>query len=293
MEQVVNGAVLCSIYVLFSLGLSLTWGILDKLNLAHGAVMMSAAFFAYLITEHWDAPLAVLFAVGICGAGLLTLVFDVIVLGQISRSASGKQHNELRTLIAGIGVNAILVTIAQRHTIDSPFGIGHLDSHIYVLGGAKISVLQIWIIVLAIALCIIIAVWTERSQFGRGLRAIAHDAEIAELMGIRTRMSSAVLMFVSGALAGLAGMLLVMYLGALTPESGDSLLLKGFAIIILGAVGSIWGTLLGSAILAAAETIVVVQTSGTWVEAIAFGIILIVILVRPQGIFARGTGERV
>ena len=112
-------------------------------------------------------------------------------------------------------------------------------------------------------------------------------------MGVNTRGISAVTMFVAGALAGLAGMLLIIYLGALTPGSGEAFLLKGFAIIILGAVGSVWGTLIGAVVLAATETVVVATTSGTWTDAISFAIIIAVILIRPQGILGRGLAERV
>jgi branched-chain amino acid transport system permease protein len=100
-------------------------------------------------------------------------------------------------------------------------------------------------------------------------------------------------MLIAGALAGLAGMLLVVYVGALTPESGDSFMLKGFAIVILGSVGSVWGTLIGAVVLAAAETLVVATTSGTWVDAVSFAIILLVIVLRPQGILGKGMAERV
>jgi branched-chain amino acid transport system permease protein len=112
-------------------------------------------------------------------------------------------------------------------------------------------------------------------------------------MGVNTRSLSAVTMLIAGSLAGLAGMLLVIYLGSLSPGSGEPFMLKGFAIIILGSVGSVWGTLIGAIVLAATETLVVATTSGTWVDAISFAIILLVILLRPQGVFGRGLAERV
>jgi branched-chain amino acid transport system permease protein len=292
-QQIINGAVLCSVYVLFSLGLTLSWGALDVLNLAHGAVMMFGAFIAYVITAHLELPLAVLFIIGIGVSGLSTLLLDVVVFRQIRSRVVDKRQGELLTLIAGVGAAAIPVTIAQAYTTDRPFGIGHLDWHTFHLGKTNLSVLQVAIVVVGAVLCVATALSVSRSRTGRALRAVAFDAETSELMGVNTRTLSAATMFIAGALAGLAGMLLIIYLGALTPESGDAFLLKGFAIIILGSVGSIWGTLIGAVVLAATETVVVATTSGTWTDAISFAIIIGVILIRPQGVLGRGLAERV
>ena len=94
-------------------------------------------------------------------------------------------------------------------------------------------------------------------------------------------------MAISGGLAGLAGVLFTFSLGAITPESGDTLLVKAFACIILGGVGSMVGVAFGSSFLAAAEAVVLTQTSGSWVEAVSFGLIFLVLLVRPAGVFGR------
>jgi branched-chain amino acid transport system permease protein len=292
-QDFIDGAVLCSIYVLFSLGLTLSWGALDVLNLAHGAVMMFGVFIAYEITLHVRLPLALLFVIGIATAGLCTLLLDVLIFQPIKRKVPDKRQAELLILIAGSGAAAIPVTIAQAQTSDEPFGIGHLNWTTWHFGGTTLSILQVAIVVVGVGLCVGVAFWVSKARSGRALRAVAFDSETAELMGVNTRLLSAVTMLIAGAMAGLAGVLLVIYLGALTPESGDTFLLKGFAIIILGSVGSIWGTLAGAAVLAAGETIVTATTSGTWTDAISFAIIIVIILIRPSGIFGRGMAERV
>lgn len=293
-QQLINGAVLCSVYVLFSLGLTLSWGALDVLNLAHGALMMFGAFIAFVITAHVELPLWALFVVGIGTAGLCTLLLDVVVFRHIRARVADKRQSELLTLIAGVGAAAIPVTIAQAYTDDSPFGIGHLEWDTFGLGDTtQVSILQIGIVVSGLALCVALALWVSRSRTGRALRAVAFDGETSELMGVNTRRLSAGTMLLAGSLAGLAGMLLVIYLGSLSPGSGEAFMLKGFAIIILGSVGSVWGTLIGAVVLAGTETVVIAQTSGTWVDAISFAIILLVILLRPQGVVGRGLAERV
>jgi len=105
------------------------------------------------------------------------------------------------------------------------------------------------------------------------------------MMGVDRRRLALLTMLIAGALAGLSGILLTYQLGAITPESGDSLILKAFAAIILGGVGSIIGVVVGSYVLAIAETIVLTQTSGLWVDAVSFGLILVVLLFKTEGLF--------
>ena len=129
--------------------------------------------------------------------------------------------------------------------------------------------------------------WFRRSKQGLALRSIGVDAETASLMGINRRQLALVTMAVSGGMAGLAGVLFTYSLGALTPQSGDTLLIKAFAIIILGGVGSMVGVVFGAFALAAVETWVLANTAGSWTDAVAFGLIFLVLLVRPSGVFGR------
>ena len=294
MQQVINGTVLASIYVLFSLGLTLSWGTLNVLNLAHGALFMFAGFSAHLVTKDLELPLAALIPICMVIAGLLTVTIEVVVFRQIRRRTPDERQAELLMLIASVGLAAIPVTIAQNDTHDSPFGLqSSYRTIVYEVGNFRISNTQVIIVVLAALLTVALGLWVKLSRSGRALRALAYDAETCGLMGISSRWLAAVTMFVSGALAGLAGLLLIVYLGTLTPESGEHLLVKGFAIIILGGVGSVWGTLAGGLVLATAETLVLTHTSGGYTDAVAFGLIILVILLRPQGLIPRQRVDRV
>jgi branched-chain amino acid transport system permease protein len=132
-----------------------------------------------------------------------------------------------------------------------------------------------------------VAIWLRRSKHGLALRSIGVDAETASLMGVNRRRLALGTMAVSGATAGLAGILFTYAQSAITPESGDILLIKAFAVIILGGVGSMAGVIFGAFALAAAETYVLGHTSGSWTDAIAFGLIFLVLLARPAGAFGR------
>jgi branched-chain amino acid transport system permease protein len=281
--------------VLFALGLTLSWGTLNVLNLAHGALFMSAGFSAYLLTKHIELPLVALIPLCMVIAGVLTVAVEIVAFRQIRRRVPDERRAELLMLIASVGCAAIPVTIAQNMTHNTPFGLSRSSYRtiVYHFGDLHISNTQLLIVALGTLLTVALGVWVKVSRSGRALRALAYDAETCGLMGINAGSLATATMFVSGALAGLASILLLLHLGTLTSETGEHLLVKGFAIIILGGVGSVWGTLAGGLVLATAETLVLTHTSGGYADAVSFGLIILVILLRPQGLFPRQKVDRV
>lgn len=297
MEQLINAIVLGAVYCLFALGLSLTWGTLNVLNLAHGAVFMFSAFTCYLITQRADIhlPIAVVLIVAVVAGALMELLLDLLVFRQIKRRSRTQGEAEMSMLIGSIGASAILVTIAEQLTADTPFTVTAIPvkASVYHLGsGVYVTNVEIVITVVALVLTVGFALWIQRSQMGRAMRAIAYDAPTSGLMGISEGRMSALAMAISGATAGAAGVFLTVYLDSLTADSGSDLLLKAFAVVVLGGVGSIWGTLIGAFILAGGETLVTATTSGIWTSAVSFGLIIAVLLVRPSGLFGKVKGVR-
>lgn len=297
MEQVVNAIVLASCYCLFAVGLSLTWGTLNVLNLAHGAVFMFTAFSCYFLTQklHATVPVWVLVFVAMAVGAVLELGLDLFAFRPIRKRAKTLHDAELAMLIASIGAAAIPVTLAGQATIDSPFSITPtaVTSTEYHIGGIYITDIEIVIVVVAMLLMVGLALFVSRTQPGRALRALAVDAETGGLMGISQGRLSALALVLSGVTAGLAGVFLAIFLDSLTAQSGQDLLLKAFAAVVLGGVGSIWGTLVGAFVLAGGETLVTATTSGTWTPAVSFALIIVVLLVMPNGIFSRIKVDRV
>ena len=198
-------------------------------------------------------------------------------------------------LIGSIGASAILVTIAEQLTGDTPFTMtaAPMKTSVYHLGsGVYVTNIEIIIMVVTLVLTVGLALWIQRSQMGRAMRAIAYDAPTSGLMGISEGRMSALAMAISGATAGAAGVFLAVFLDSLTAESGSDLLLKAFAVVVLGGVGSMWGTLIGAFILAGGETLVSATTSGIWTSAVSFGLIIAVLLIRPSGLFGKVKGVR-
>jgi branched-chain amino acid transport system permease protein len=286
-QQLLDSVVLASIYILFSIGMSLAWGILGILNLAHGAILMFSAYLAYVWANAHHSSLVVVLLVGLFAGGLLSLLLELGPFRFIRRSIGDPDELELRVVIASIGASTILVAVAALATGNTSFGIPtSFHTHVYEIGGVRISDLQAIIIVVGFGLSGALAFWLRTSRNGRAIRAIESDTETAALMGIFASRLSSMTMFVAGAFAGLAGVLLVVYLGATEPDASNSLLTTAFAVIVIGGVGSIGGAVVGAFVLALLETIVVSDTSGVWAPAISFIFIIVVLLVWPEGLFA-------
>lgn len=289
MQEVLSAISLGSIYLLFSLGMSLTWGTIDVLNFAHGSIFMFSTFCAYLILQVTPLPLIAVVLIGVAVGAVLSLAIQIGAFEPILKRARNKRSAEMQILIGAIGIATIPLAIAQEKTKSNPFGLNKstFDVTVWRFGGVHITNVSVYTVILGLVLWGAITLWLRRSKQGLALRSIGVDAETASLMGINRRRLALGTMAVSGGLAGLAGVMFTYSLGALTPESGDTLLIKAFAIIILGGVGSMAGVIFGSFALAAVETWVLANTAGSWVDAVAFGLIFLVLLARPSGVFGR------
>ncbi|RFU19113.1 branched-chain amino acid ABC transporter permease [Geodermatophilus marinus] len=288
-QDVLNALTLGSLYLLFALGMSLAWGTIGILNFAHGSIFMFAAFTAHLLVQEVALPMVALIAVGVAAGALLSVLVQLLVFEPIQRRAKDKHKAELQILIGGIGVAIVPLAIAQYLTRSVPFGYsaGRFQVNSYDLGFVRVSNVQVITLAAAFGLAALIGWWLKAARPGLALRGIGVDAEVASMMGVDRRRLALLTMAVAGALAGLAGVLLTYYLGSIAPETGDAFLLKAFAAIILGGVGSIAGVTIGALFLAGVETLVLVTTSGAWAPAIAFGVLFLMLLVRPNGLLGR------
>ena len=289
LQDVLNASTLGSIYLLFALGMALVWGTMGILNFAHGSVFMFSAFVGYLITSRIPLPLPAVVLIAMVVGAVLTLAIQYFAYQPILKKIKSVNAAELQIVVAGIGLSVIPIALAEKETLSNNFGFqgSTFQTVVYQFGDLRISNIMIIILVLGLGLGFGTAWWIAKSRQGLGLRAVGIDPEVAALMGVDRRKMALATMAFAGALAGLAGALLTYYLTALNPHSGEGLILKAFAAIILGGLGSVLGVILGSFILAFAETAVFAYTSGTWVSAVSFGLILILLVVRPQGILGK------
>ena len=289
-QDLLNALTLGSLYLLFALGMSVAWGTIGILNFAHGSIFMFAAFAAYELVRRVSLPMVAMIGIGVLVGAALSVLVQVLAFEPIQRRAADPHKAELQILVGGIGIAIIPLSIAAAHHQERAVRLleRQLPGHHLRPGlRARSSNVQLVILVAALGLAAVIGWWLRATRPGLALRAIGVDPEVASIMGVDRRRLALGTMAVAGGLAGLAGVLLTFYLGSVAPETGDGFLLKAFAVIILGGVGSIAGVVVGAMVLAGIETLVLVNTSGSWAPAIAFGLIFLMLLVRPRGLLGR------
>ena len=282
-QQLVNALSLGCVYALFALGFTLIFGVLGVINLSHGAVFMVGAYAAVQAMARFDLPLwaGLLFAFVFCG--LLGLLIDFLVL----RPLRARNAPHLIPMIAAIGVAIILNNGIQgifgAENVRFPAGVVSGES--LDLAGIHLTALELGIILLSFVLMAVLMVALKRTQLGRALRAIAESPKAAYLLGINVEGLFFLTSFAAAALGGLAGVLIGLYSNAVFPLMGQPMLHKGIAVIILGGMGDIRGAMLGGLFLGFAEVLSVAYIGSTMRDAVAFGLLFLVLLVRPKGLF--------
>jgi branched-chain amino acid transport system permease protein len=285
MNEAVYALTLASTYLLFSLGLSIAWGTIGVLNFAHGSIFMFSAFGVHQITQHVDLGTFAMVVAGVLIGSLLSLLVHFLAFEPLRRRSHSRDRG-MQMLVVGVGLSAVPVALANRSTGGNPFGLQGDFSSVSV-GSVRVTTIDIVVIVAAVIVTAATAWWLASSRHGLALRAIGVDDDNASMLGVNRARLATILMAFAGALAGLSGVLLTLKFGAISPATGEFLILKAFAITIIGGVGSVPGVVLGSTVLAVSETLVITHTAGTWVDAISFVIILVLLLVRPQGVFGK------
>jgi branched-chain amino acid transport system permease protein len=293
-QQVVNAIVLGSSYLLFTLGLSLSWGVLGVLNLAHGAIFMIGAVAAYGLTKSSDHSLALVLPAAIVVGGVCAVVLEVVAYRPIRRRLGSGSEAELPALIASVAAASVLVAIGEQVTDRNPQTLppSVFSVHTTSIFGAQVTNIQLVIVAVALVLSLGLAWVVRATKAGRAMRAFAFDPATARLLGVSPERLSLTTMFVSGGLASGAGVLLAINLNQVSAYMGDGLLLKAFAVIILAGVGSIGGALVAAFLLAFVEIGMVQYVSSDLKDAVAFALIIVLLLLRPQGLFSKGAWQR-
>jgi branched-chain amino acid transport system permease protein len=270
------------------MGLSLAWGVLDVLSLAHGALFVFGGFVAHEFSARWNVPFPLLVLLGVVGSGLLAVVIEEVAFRQIRARFAAQRQRELSMLAASIGAGAIIEHFISKETAANVFAVAPSFSiHFYRAGSVQVSNIQLLIVGSLVVLAGCLDWWILRSRSGTAVRAIAFSPKISPLLGIDVGALAMMTMFVSGGFAGLAGVLLGVSTSGLEASTGHSYLVIGFAVVILGGVGSVRGVLVAAYLVAVAQTAIVAYGPGGFRDAVAFVLILLVLLLRPQGLFAR------
>jgi branched-chain amino acid transport system permease protein len=284
LQQLVNGLVVGSVYALFAVGYTLVFGVLDILNLAHAAIFMIAAFATYALVTA-GVPLWLAFIGGCLLAGIVGIALDRVAFAPLRKRNAGT----LIPLISSIGVSIIIGAIArgiwgidERHF---PIALG--DAPPIHLGAITVTTVELVTFGAALALMLGLSYVLRATALGRNIRAVAEDRIATVLLGVDLEKTIAMTFFIASALGGAAGILTGLQYNSVTVDMGAGIELKGLAVIILGGMGSITGAVVGGFILGAVETLSVAYISSNWRDAIAFGVMFLILVMRPRGLFGK------
>ena len=291
LEQLYNALFVGSVYALFALGFALVFSVLDILNLAHPTTFMLGAFAAYFATTALGLPwyLAAVLAFFACGA--FGIALDRIAFAPLRRrSAPG-----LSAMISSLAVTLIVVRLIElRYGGDFiTFPAGAVPSLVLRIGDAVLEGIRLGIVVLSIVLMLGLTYVVRRTQLGRDLRALAENPRAARILGVDVDRAISATFFVSSALGGLAGVLLAFAYNTLDSRMGLPLELRAFTVMVVGGMGSLPGAVIGAYILGLGEVASLVYLPTELRDAFAFGLLFLVLIVRPTGLLGHRAADRV
>ena len=298
MQQFINGLTQGSIYALIALGYTMVYGVLRLINFAHGDVYMLGAFFGLFaanalakIVGVVTSPLVTLgaFAVAMLGAALVGMLIERVAY----RPLRGAPR--LTLLITAIGVSMLLEYGGQLVFGANPRGFPALmeDRPLIDTPAFSLSLLQVTIIATSLGLMLALQFIVQKTKIGRAMRAVSLDRAAASLMGINTNVVIAWTFALGSMLAAAGGVLTGVYQPTITPLIGILVGLKAFVAAVVGGIGNIPGAMLGGLLLGFAETVVIANGGSAYADAIAFAILILVLLVRPAGLMGRAVAEKV
>lgn len=284
LQQVLNGVVVGGVYALFAVGFNLIFGVQRLLNLAHGAVFMTGAFVAYY-TVKAGGPLILGFLLAILASGLLSILIEVVCFRRLRKSGDA----EFGAIISSMGASLVIMTvwqwISQTQVMRFPFET--VPVVIFRFWGLRVSLLQLLMVAAAVVIVVIMAWFIYRTQFGRRVRAVTDNERAAMLVGVNPNRIYNLTYFISGALAGAAGVLVGLAFNNINFTMGEPYLLFGFVIIILGGLGSIPGALLASIIFGMMQTLAIAYLPSGLTNAFIFSAMFLILLVMPNGLMGR------
>jgi len=317
LQQVANGLAIGSVYAIFALGYTLIFSILGIINFAHGAVFTLGAYFTFTLTgtafgfngllAQQKLPFGLWFPLALLGGALLAGLTSVIIERLAFRPLRRRNADSLLTLVSSLGLAVAIVNIiqflvgAEAYSYPSSALSDVLTPFLFLFPEGKVPLaLQIPLtqppiivrmvqVVIFITSMMILAALTyliNGTKIGKAMRAVSEDATTSSLLGINTDRLILFTFFLSGFVGGIAGVLVGLSVGITGPYFGIAFGLKGLAVIVLGGLGSIPGAVLGGLVIGLGEALVPAEYIG-YKDAIAFAVLFIVLLIRPQGLLGR------
>ena len=300
-QTFVNGLVAGCVYALIALGYTMVYGVLKLLNFAHGDVYMVGAYIGYLILQLFGGAhglsipvvllLVVMFAAASVGCGYLGVAMERFAYRPLRNAP------RIAPLITALGISFVL-----ENTVLLLFGgfVRSYTTNAYIsfstglqLGGVRIDIVQILTIVGSIVMMFGLRELVNRTTLGKSMRAVASDREAAEMLGINVDRTIALTFLIGSAMAGIAGVMSGLAFNQITNTIGFLAGLKAFTAAVVGGIGSIPGAMIGGIFIGLCEAYSASYISSEYSDLIVFGILIVTMLVRPQGLFGQRPLQKV
>ena len=288
LKQVINGVQVGSIYALVALGYTMVYGIVKLLNFAHGDFIMVGAYISLFAMTGAGMPIWLAAIIAVAGCALLGVLTEKIAYKPLRNSP------KLSVLITAIAVSLLLENLFLLLFSSSPKPYPNAINFPSIdVGPIQVSGVTLMTILLSAVSMIALQLFVKKTRMGRAMRAVSEDAQAATLMGVSVNKTIS-LTFAIG--SGLSAIAAVMYCSAypmVEPYMGSMLGLKAFIAAVLGGIGIIPGAMLGGFVIGLIESLTKAYISSQLADAMVFGILIVVLLVKPAGIFGKNVGEKV
>ena len=289
-QQLVNGVLLGATYALFALGFTLMFGVLRVINLTYGFYFSAGALIALWLTKSLGASIWAALPAAALAAGAIAVVLDWVLLSRLRRIGAPELSSLMVTLGGVLALYAALTAWLGPDIRRLPPGV--IAGEAFHVGDIRITAAQVLILGATAVLVAGLIVLLRGTRLGLAIRAMAEKPDAAQLMGINTGRAAAIVSFVSGALAGAGGVLIGLNFNAIQPYMGETMMLRGFVVIIVGGLGDIRGALLAGLLLGIIEVMTAAYVDSSLKEAVAFLILVGVLWTRPSGLFGRAVVRR-
>ena len=292
-EQTINGLQAGSIYALIALGYTMVYGIVGLINFAHGDILMIGSYIV-LVCLSFGIPFIPALVISIVFCAILGVLIDFFAYRPLRNAP------KISALITAIGMSFLLESLAliifgaNPRVIDPKYIPAFLSNDNKMkLGFLEISTLTIFVIVITIICMVALNLFIKKTKLGKATRAVSQDTGAAQLMGINVNRTIAITFAIGSGLGALGGALYAIVYPQIEPYMGMLPGLKAFIAAVFGGIGSIPGAMVGGYVLGLLEAYVKGSALTTWANPIVFGVLILILIFRPNGLFGKNVKEKV
>lgn len=289
-QQLINGISIGSIYALIALGYTMVYGIINLINFAHGDIYMVGAYVGFALTTflHLGFFSSLLISMAVCS--ILGMLIEKVAYKPIRNST------RIAALITAISVSLfleyVMMYFVKSDTRTFPEVLPSKQIT-FLSGKVTLDIKNIYIIIITVVLMLLLQYIVKKTKTGKAMRAVSLDREAAQLMGINVNKTISYTFAIGSALAGAAGVLVGIYYNSINPLMGIVPGLKAFVAAVIGGIGIIPGAVFGGFFLGMTETIVSAYGGSVFRDAVAFAILIVILLVKPNGLLGKNVQEKV